>query len=150
MYKKQNFNLIVENFLFLIKRNLILQGNKKTIKKMNIERIREICLQLPHTSEGIKYGDQLCFMVVSKVFCSAQIYHLDRIKFKVHDEDFELLCDREGITPAPYGGARFKWVQIADFAFLTEREWLFFIQQSYQLIKASLPKKVLGQLDTSQ
>jgi predicted DNA-binding protein (MmcQ/YjbR family) len=93
---------------------------------------------------------QLCFMVAGKVFCSAQINHLDRIKFKVPDEDFELLCDREGITPAPYGGARFKWVQVEDFAFLTEREWLFFIQQSYELIKASLPKKVLAQLDTPQ
>jgi predicted DNA-binding protein (MmcQ/YjbR family) len=117
---------------------------------MNIERIREICLQLPHTSEGIKYGDQLCFMVAGKVFCSAQIHHLDRIKFKVPDEDFELLCDREGITPAPYGGARFKWVQIEDFPFLIEREWVFFIHQSYQLVKASLPKKILGQLDTPQ
>jgi predicted DNA-binding protein (MmcQ/YjbR family) len=89
-------------------------------------------------------------MVAGKSFCSAQIHHLDRIKFKVRDEDFESLCDREGITPAPYGGARFKWVQLEDFAFLTEREWLFFIQQAYQLINASLPKKVLAQLDTPQ
>ena len=113
---------------------------------MNIERIRELCLQLPHTSEGIKYGDQICFMVAGKVFCSAQIHHLDRIKFKVPDEDFELLCERAGINPAPYGGARFKWVQVEDFPFLTENEWLFFIHQSYKLVKASLPKKNLAQL----
>jgi predicted DNA-binding protein (MmcQ/YjbR family) len=114
---------------------------------MNIERIREICLQMPHTSESIKYGDQLCFMVAGKSFCSAQIHHLERIKFKVPDEDFEELCDREGITPAPYGGARFKWVQVEDFPFLTEKEWQFFIHQSYKIIKSSLPKKVLSQLD---
>jgi predicted DNA-binding protein (MmcQ/YjbR family) len=117
---------------------------------MNIERIRELCLQLPHTSEGIKYGDQLCFMVAGKAFCSAQIHHLERIKFKVPDEDFDLLCERAGIGPAPYGGARFKWVQVDDFEFLTEKEWTFFIQQSYKCVKASLPKKILAQLAPPQ
>jgi predicted DNA-binding protein (MmcQ/YjbR family) len=110
---------------------------------MNIEKIREICLQLPHTTEGIKYGDQLCFMVAGKSFCSANIKSLEKIKVKVPDEDFEMLCERDGISPAPYGGARFKWIQIDDFHYLTEKEWSFFLNQSYQLIKLSLPKKLL-------
>ena len=109
---------------------------------MNIEQIRDLCLQLPHTSEGIKYGDQLCFMVEGKSFCSVHIKYLERVKFKVPDEDFEILCEKEGISPAPYGGTRFKWVQVADFEYLTEKEWFFYINQSYQLIKASLPKKI--------
>jgi predicted DNA-binding protein (MmcQ/YjbR family) len=114
---------------------------------MNIEAIREYCLALPHTTETIKYGDQLCFLVANKSFCSANVKALEKIKFKVPDEDFELLCERAGIGPAPYGGAKFKWVQVYDFDHLTEREWLFFIQQSYELIKSSLPKKVLLDLD---
>ena len=116
---------------------------------MNIEQIRDLCLQLPHTSEGIKYGDQLCFMVAGKSFCSVHIKYLERVKFKVPDEDFEILCEKEGISPAPYGGARFKWVQVADFEYLTEKEWFLYINQSYQLIKASLPKKVLAGLENS-
>lgn len=108
---------------------------------MNIEAIRDICLQLPDTTEGIKYGDQLCFMVGGKSFCSSNIKDLERIKFKVPDEDFEVLCEQEGITPAPYGGARFKWVQIENFECLTEKEWLFYINQSYQLIQATLKTK---------
>lgn len=114
---------------------------------MDIERIRDICLALPHATEGIKYGDQICFMVAGKSFCSAQIHHLDRIKFKVSDEEFEGFCDREGIAPAPYGGVRYKWVQVEDFSFLSDKEWQFFLHQSFQLIKSSLPKKVLAQLE---
>ena len=111
---------------------------------MDIERIREICLQLPNTTEGIKYSDQFCFMVAGKSFCSAQINNLEKIKFKVPDEDFESLCEKEGICPAPYGGSRFKWVQIEDFHFLKEKEWLFYINQSYLLIKNTLSKKNLS------
>lgn len=114
---------------------------------MDIEKIREICLQLPHTSEGIKYGDQLCFMVAGKSFCSSQIKELDRIKFKVPDDRFEEMCEKEGVVPAPYGGARFKWVQINAFEYLTEKEWVFYLHQSYQLIKSSLPKKILLSLE---
>jgi predicted DNA-binding protein (MmcQ/YjbR family) len=120
---------------------------------MNIERIREICLQLPHTFEGIKYGDQLCFSVGipnekggGKVFCSSNIKNLDRINFKVPDEMFEELCEKEGVAPAPYGGVRFKYVQVAGFDFLTDKEWIFYIRQSYALLKADLPKKMLLKL----
>jgi predicted DNA-binding protein (MmcQ/YjbR family) len=120
---------------------------------MNIERIREICLQLPHTFEGIKYGDQLCFSVGipnkksgGKVFCSSNIKNLDRINFKVPDEMFEELCEKEGVAPAPYGGVRFKYVQVAGFDYLTDKEWFFYIHQSYALLKADLPKKMLLKL----
>lgn len=123
---------------------------------MNIERIRDICLQLAHTFEGIKYGDQLCFSVgiplekgANKVFCSSNIKNLERINFKVPDETFEEMCEIEGITPAPYGGVRFKYVQVAGFDYLTDKEWLFYIHQSYTLLKATLPKKVLAILENT-
>jgi hypothetical protein len=40
---------------------------------MDIENLRNLCLSLPGTSEGVKYGDQLCFMVLGKVFCSSNL-----------------------------------------------------------------------------
>lgn len=113
---------------------------------MDIEKVRTLCLQLPHTSESIKYGDQLCFLVAGKSFCSANIKFLEKIKLKVPDDEFEMMCEREGISPAPFGGARFKWIQVDDFHYLNEREWHFYINQSYEIIKASLPKKVLKEL----
>ena len=117
---------------------------------MNIENLRDICLQLPHTFESIKYGDQLCFSVglsleksCHKAFCSSNLKNLDRVNLKVPDEAFDEICEIDGVVPAPYGGARFKWIQVTSFDYLTEKEWLFYINQSYQLIKASLPNKVL-------
>ena len=56
---------------------------------------------------------------------------------------FEEICEIDGVVPAPYGGVRFKWIQVTNFDFLTEKEWLLYINQSYELIKALLPKKVL-------
>ena len=116
---------------------------------MNIEQIRELCLQLPHTSETIKYGDQLCFMVAGKSFCSANIKYLERVTFKLPDEDFEALCEKEGFSPAPYGGASAKWVRVADFDYLTAKEWGFYIRQSYELVKAKLTPKVLRNLENT-
>ncbi|AEE50110.1 MmcQ/YjbR family DNA-binding protein [Haliscomenobacter hydrossis] len=114
---------------------------------MHIEQLRTLCLALPGTSEGIKYGDQLCFMVMGKVFCSSNVKNLDKANFKVDDEIFEELCEREGIVPAPYGGAKFKWVQVTHFDGLSDAEWQHFIQQAYQLVKAKLPKKVQASLE---
>ena len=114
---------------------------------MHIEQLRSLCLALPGTSEGIKYGDQLCFMVMGKVFCSSNVKNLDKANFKVEDEIFEELCEREGIVPAPYGGAKFKWVQVTDFDCLSDAEWQHFILQAYQLVKAKLPKKVQTSLE---
>ena len=113
---------------------------------MNIEKLRDFCLSFPGTSEGIKYGDQLCFMVAGKVFCSSNTKHLDKASFKVRAEEFEEMCDRPGIQPAPYGGAKFHWVQITDFDYLEEQEWKDYLRQAYELVKTKLPKKVQATL----
>jgi predicted DNA-binding protein (MmcQ/YjbR family) len=114
---------------------------------MHIEQLRELCLSLPGTSEGIKYGDQLCFMVMGKVFCSSNVKNLDKANFKVDEEEFEEICEREGIAPAPYGGAKFKWVQVSDFDCLSDAEWQGYIQKAYAIVRAKLPKKVQAELE---
>ncbi|NUO01053.1 MAG: MmcQ/YjbR family DNA-binding protein [Saprospiraceae bacterium] len=114
---------------------------------MDIEQLRTSCLSFPGTSEGIKYGDQLCFMVLGKVFCSSNLKHLDRANFKVDEEEFEALCDRPGIVAAPYGGSKFKWVQVTDFDCLTDREWAEHLRKAYDLVKAKLTKKEQAMLN---
>jgi len=113
---------------------------------MHIEQLRELCLSFPGTSEGIKYGDQLCFMVMGKVFCSSNVKNLDKANFKVDEEEFEEICERDGIAPAPYGGAKFKWVQVSDFDCLSDGEWKEYLQKAYALVRAKLPKKVQAEL----
>ncbi|MCB0628306.1 MAG: MmcQ/YjbR family DNA-binding protein [Saprospiraceae bacterium] len=109
---------------------------------MDIEKIREICLAFPGTSEGIKYGDRLCFMVVNKHFCSSDLQTLSTVNFKVSDVEFDALCEREGIDPAPYGGTTYKWVKVAFFDALSEEEWNSLLSRAYELVKLKLPQKV--------
>ena len=108
---------------------------------MNLEAIRTCCLNLPHTTEGIKWGDDLCFMLAEKMYCVTGLSGEFSCSFKCTDEDFGKLTEREGIIPAPYM-ARNKWVNVQSEAALSLAEWEFYIQNSYQLIKGKLPKKV--------
>lgn len=108
---------------------------------MNLESIRTCCLTLPHTTEGIKWGNDLCFMLAEKMYCVTGLSGEFSCSFKCTEEDFEKLTEREGIIPAPYM-ARNKWINVQNETALSPEEWEFHIQNSYQLIKTKLPKKV--------
>jgi predicted DNA-binding protein (MmcQ/YjbR family) len=107
---------------------------------MDIEWLRATCLALPGTSEDIKWGNDLCFLVAEKMFCVTNLEPPLHVSFKVTDEEFEELSQREGIIPAPYM-ARNKWVMVQQVSKLSKTEWKQYIQQSYELIKSKLPKK---------
>jgi len=107
---------------------------------MNLESIRTFCLQLPQTTEGIKWGNDLCFMLSEKMYCVAGLTGPFSCSFKCSDEDFAKLTEVPGIIPAPYM-ARNKWVNIQDPSVLTKEEWEHFIKNSYSLILSKLPKK---------
>ena len=112
---------------------------------MNLEAIRAFSLKLPHTTEGIKWGNDLCFMLAEKMYCVTGLGGEFSCSFKCTDEDFTKLTERAGIIPAPYM-ARNKWVNVQNEAVLSMAEWEFYIQNSYQLIKAKLPKKLQREL----
>lgn len=109
---------------------------------MNVELLREICLELPAVTEDVKWGADLCFCVGEKMFC---VTGLNAEKFgasmKTSPEDFELLIEREGINPAKYL-TRYKWVYVNGSEPLSEKEWRHFIKLSYDMVVAKLPKKV--------
>jgi predicted DNA-binding protein (MmcQ/YjbR family) len=104
---------------------------------MDLESLRSYCLSLPGTTEDVKWGADLCFLVGDKMFCVTGFEEL-AVSLKVKDEEFEDLCSRPGISPAPYL-ARAKWVHVTDGDTLSEKEWRYYIRQSYELIKAKLP-----------
>jgi predicted DNA-binding protein (MmcQ/YjbR family) len=105
---------------------------------MNIEQLREFCIALP---EVVKWGADLCFLIREKMFCVAGLESAPlKVSLKVKDEEFEELCTREGIISAPYVG-RYKWIQITEPSVFSKKEWEHYILQSYELIKAKLPKK---------
>lgn len=107
---------------------------------MDIEWLQKICLAWPATEEEVKWEHALCFMVAKKMFC---LYSLDeaRIAFKVAEEDFDELSQADGFIPAPYL-ARAKWVCITQPAKVSRKDLQAYLRQSYDLIRAKLPKKV--------
>lgn len=113
---------------------------------MDSETIRSICKKLPDVTEGIKWGNDLCFMVGEKMFCVVALDTPTKVSLKVTDEEFSILSGRSGIIPAPYV-ARYKWILVEDIAVFTGKIWEHYITQSYQLVKVKLPKKLLAQLN---
>lgn len=108
---------------------------------MTIEDLRELCLQLPGTTESIKWGQDLCFCVCDKMYL---VLNLEKqpagASFKVPDEEFEEICARPGFSPAPYL-ARYRWVALDRPERLSKQEWEQRVRMSYNLIVQGLPKK---------
>lgn len=112
---------------------------------MNIEMLRDYCLRLPAATEEIKWDNDLCFCVGGKMFCVAALEGASRVAFKVKDDEFDELSTSPGMIPAPYM-ARAKWVQVLLFDTLDDRSWKSYIEQSYNLVKAKLTRKVRKEL----
>jgi predicted DNA-binding protein (MmcQ/YjbR family) len=112
---------------------------------MSIDQLRNICLSLPAVTEDVKWEHDLCFSVASKMFCVTALDPPFKASFKVRDEEFEELSNAEGFMPAPYM-ARAKWVLVTDPARLSKKEWEQYIKQSYELVKAKIPKKIIKEL----
>src|ERR1044071_4318803 len=112
---------------------------------MNIEELRTYCKSLPKVTEDIKWGQDLCFCIGEKMFCVTGLTGPMQLSFKVKDDEFDELSNREGFIPAPYV-ARYKWVLLQDPAKLSKKELFGYVKQSYELVKAKLPRKVLKDL----
>ena len=112
---------------------------------MDIEATRSICNRLPFVTEDIKWGNDLCFLIGGKMFCVASLETPIKISIKVTDEEFAEMSNQHGIIPAPYV-ARYKWILVEDINVFDYRKWEYYIKQSYNLVKAKLPKKVANGL----
>lgn len=114
---------------------------------MTIEDLRIICLSLPHATEDIKYGSDLCFSVGKKIFCGTRIEGNFRTGIKCDESDFALLIEREGIVPMPRLSTTY-WVRIEKCDSLSKLEWKQYVKKSYELIVEGLPKKVRQSLQS--
>lgn len=113
---------------------------------MDVEELQALCKNLPSVTEDIKWGHDLVFSVGGKMFC---VIGLDQspttASFKVQDEDFEDMCNRDGFKPAPYV-AKYKWVLIDDIKKMSKKDCKHFVSQSYDLVKAKLSPKIKKEL----
>lgn len=107
---------------------------------MDIETLRSFCLSLPGTTEGMKWGEHLCFMIHEKLFV---ITSLDdgQITFKCDPEDFNELIAQDGIMQAAHF-AKSQWVTLQNFDVLPDKVLKERIITSRALVISKLPKKV--------
>jgi predicted DNA-binding protein (MmcQ/YjbR family) len=112
---------------------------------MQNEFIQKICLSLPAVTEDVKWDNDLCFSVGSKMFCVVSLEPPFKCSFKVPDEEFEEISNADGFMPAPYM-AKAKWVTVTKPSAIGKNEWRNYITRSYELIKAKLTKKLRTEL----
>jgi len=113
---------------------------------MNIEELQQLCKSLPHVTEDIKWQNDLCFCIGGKMFCVIGLNQSPTsVSFKVLEEEFEELSQREGFKPAPYV-AKYKWVLVEDINTLSAKEWKNYATQSYTLVKNKLAPKIKKEL----
>ena len=107
---------------------------------MTIEDLRHYCLSLPGATEDIKYGSDLCFSVGNKIFFGTRIEGPFRTGIKCTEETFADIIERDGVVPMPRLSVT-HWIRIEKANALSKKEWEQYINTSYQLVVAALPKK---------
>lgn len=110
-------------------------------------RIKPLCKALPGATFDIKWGADQVYSVGGKMFTVLCEVGKDApsISFKVEDERFLELTDREGFVPAPYL-ARAHWVLVKDLKKVGDAELKALVTRSYALVAAKLPKGVREKL----
>jgi len=109
---------------------------------IDAEWLRAFCKKLPHTTEKVQWGADLCFKVAGKIYCVVVLEPAPVcLSFKCTPEEFAELIEISGVIPAPYM-ARNHWVALETENALPPAEIKRRVQRSYDLVFEKLPKKV--------
>jgi predicted DNA-binding protein (MmcQ/YjbR family) len=116
---------------------------------MNLDSLRDYCLSFPGATENIQWGADLVFKVGGKIFTVASTEPGEaKVSFKCTPEAFAELVEQDGIKPAEYV-ARYHWVTLLRWDALPDREIRRLVNDSYELVKDRLPKKLRDRITVS-
>ncbi len=120
---------------------------------MDNERIREICMALPHVTETVNWGHHLVYFVGDKGIGGKMFAMTDLddtgtgvLWFHCGAERFHELLETEGIIASPYL-ARAHWVTIERWDVLRPRQIEDELRRAHALIYEKLPKRTKTMLD---
>lgn len=123
---------------------------------MDVERLREFLLKLPHVAETVQWGNNLVFWVGDKtiggkMFALADLDGGEKgvLSFAAGPERFVELVEREGIVPAPYL-ARAHWVALERWDALRSRELEELLQHAHDLVYSKLSKRTREELTSGK
>jgi predicted DNA-binding protein (MmcQ/YjbR family) len=115
---------------------------------MDNERIREICMSLPHAAETLNWGHHLVYWVGDreiggKMFAMTDLDGADGgvLWFHCGAERFHELMEIDGIYAAPHL-AKAHWVAVTHWDTLRPRQFEEELRQANALIYEKLPKRV--------
>jgi predicted DNA-binding protein (MmcQ/YjbR family) len=119
---------------------------------VNNERIREICMAMPHVCETVNWGHHLVYWagdrdIGGRMFASIDLdgSGVGVLSFHCGPERFHELLEVEGIRPTPYSAKQF-WVTLERWDALRPRQIEDELKSAYELIFARLSprtKKIL-------
>ncbi len=109
---------------------------------MNIEELRDFCLSLKGTSEGMPFDDKvLVFKVMGKMFCLTNIENFASVNLKCDPEKaVELREEFEAVQPG-YHMSKKHWNTVLIDDSITRALLEKWILDSYSLVAKSLTKK---------
>jgi predicted DNA-binding protein (MmcQ/YjbR family) len=114
---------------------------------MDNERIRAICMALPHACETVNWGHHLVYWagdrdIGGKMFASTDLdgSGVGVLSFHCGAERFHDLLEIEGMRPTPYSAKHF-WVTLERWDVLPPRQIEDELKRAHQLIFDKLPKK---------
>jgi predicted DNA-binding protein (MmcQ/YjbR family) len=114
---------------------------------MDNERIRAICMALPHVKETVNWGHHLVYWagdrdIGGKMFASTDLdgSGVGVLSFHCGAERFHELLEIDGMRPTPYSAKHF-WVTMERWDVLRARQVEEELKRAYELIFAKLPKR---------
>jgi predicted DNA-binding protein (MmcQ/YjbR family) len=114
---------------------------------LTLAYFREYCLAKPGVSEDTPFdANTLCFRVGGKIFAITDIEQFDFINLKCDPEQAIELRERfPGITPGYHMNKKL-WNSVSVLGEVPDQLILDLADQSYELIFASLPKKLQAEI----
>jgi predicted DNA-binding protein (MmcQ/YjbR family) len=115
---------------------------------LNIEELREYCLQKPGVTEGLPFGeDTLVFKVGEKLFLLTSITLGNQFNVKCNPELAIELRERYTEVQPGYHMNKKLWNTVHMDGTLTRKQLLDMIDHSYDEVFKGLPKKVRAEFE---
>nr|WP_294942436.1 MmcQ/YjbR family DNA-binding protein [uncultured Mucilaginibacter sp.] len=114
---------------------------------MNIEELRDYCLALPAVEEGFPFGeDTMVFKVGGKMFLLASLEDGRHFNAKCDPERAIELREQYTEVQPGYHMSKVHWNTVFMGGALTRKQLCQMIDDSYQLVLKSLPKKLQAEI----
>lgn len=114
---------------------------------MNIEELRDYCLQKPGTTEGFPFGEEtLVFKIAEKIYLLIGLTNGNRFNVKCEPELAIELRERHPEVIPGYHMNKKLWNTVYMDGSLTRKQLCEMIDHSYEQVVKSLPKKVQAEI----